>query len=147
MLRWGTHQLCWQLMKHSILTVAALASNNATPIYLLRMVCSTKLLWCHFTVHLLQRIMCRQTRNPWVRCGEILCYRNWWIFKYLVNGLSAHCKMEEINISMDRCFTSVSLASWALEKSITIIGTMRHSRIDIPKELKSVANIEEKSVM
>ena len=89
----------------------------------------------------------RQTRNPWVRCGEIICYGNWWIFKYLVNGLSAHCKMEEINISMDRCFTSVSLASWALEKSITIIGTMRHSRIGIPKELKSVANIEEKSVM
>ena len=63
--------------------------------------------------------------------------------KYLVNGLSAHSKMQGINISMDRYFTSVSLASWAF----TIIGTMRHDRKSIPKELKSVANREEKSVM
>ena len=48
---------------------------------------------------------------------------------------------------MDRYFTSVSLATWALEKSITIVGTMRHDRNGIPKELKPVADREERSAM
>ena len=60
--------------------------------------------------------------------------------KYLVNDLFAPCKMQGY-------FTSVSLASKAFEKNITIVGTMRHDRKDIPKELKSVAKREEKSVM
>ena len=55
--------------------------------------------------------------------------------------------MQGINISMDQYFTSVSLASWALEKNITIFGTMQHDRKGKPKELGSVANREEKSVM
>ena len=48
---------------------------------------------------------------------------------------------------MQGYFTSVSLASKALEKKITIVGTMRHDHKGIPKELKSVAKREEKSVM
>ena len=44
------------------------------------------------------------------------------------------------NISMDCYFTSVFLATWALEKNITIAGTMKH-------EFKSVADREERSVM
>ena len=48
---------------------------------------------------------------------------------------------------MDRYFTSIPLAIWALEKKFTIVGTMRHDRIGIPKEIKTVANREEKSVM
>ena len=48
---------------------------------------------------------------------------------------------------MDRYFTSVSLAEWALEKKFTIVGTMRHDRKGIPKELKAVNEREEKSVL
>ena len=70
--------------------------------------------------------------------------------KYLVNGLSALCKIQRINISMNQYLTSVSLASWALEKNITgtnVVGTMQHDHKGMPKELKSVANREAKSVM
>ena len=35
---------------------------------------------------------------------------------------------------MDRYFTSVSLATWALEKNINIAGTMKRERKGIPKE-------------
>ena len=41
----------------------------------------------------------------------------------------------------------MSLAEWALEKKFTIVGTMRHDRKEIPKELKSVNDREEKSVL
>ena len=38
---------------------------------------------------------------------------------------------------MDICFTSVSVAKWALdEQSISIIRTMRHDRNGISKDLK-----------
>ena len=39
------------------------------------------------------------------------------------------------------------LAEWALEKKVTIVGTMRHDRKGIPKELKEVKSREEKSVI
>ena len=48
---------------------------------------------------------------------------------------------------MDRNFTSVSLATWALEINITIVGTIKHDRKSIPEELKPVADREERSVM
>ena len=50
-----------------------------------------------------------------------------------------------MNISTDRYFTSVS--SWALEKNITIVGTIKHDRKGIPKELKPVSDREERSIM
>ena len=39
------------------------------------------------------------------------------------------------------------MATWALEKNITIVGTMKHSGKSIPKELKPVADREERYVM
>ena len=54
--------------------------------------------------------------------------------KYLINELHVYCNQQGINISMDRYFTSISLATWALEKNITIADTMRHDRKNIPKE-------------
>ena len=48
---------------------------------------------------------------------------------------------------MDPYFTSVSLVSWALDKNMSIVSTIRHDRKGIPKELKFVASREEKSVM
>ena len=67
--------------------------------------------------------------------------------KYLVNGLSRYTSIQGYNISMDRYFTSVFLAEWALQKKFTIVGTMRHDRKDIPKEVKAIGNREEKSVL
>ena len=37
--------------------------------------------------------------------------------------------------------------TWALEKSITIVGTMKHDQNGIPKELQPVVDREERSVM
>ena len=48
---------------------------------------------------------------------------------------------------MDPYFTLVSLVSWAVDKNMAIVSKMRHDRKGIPKELKSVASREEKSVM
>ena len=67
--------------------------------------------------------------------------------KFLINELPVYCNLQEINISTDCCFTSVSLAKWALYKNITIISTMKHDQKGIPKKLKPVADREERSVM
>ena len=48
---------------------------------------------------------------------------------------------------MDRYFTSVSLAAWALENKFTIAGTMRHDRKEILKEVKVLNDREEMSVL
>ena len=65
----------------------------------------------------------------------------------LVNEISNYSSIQGCNISLDRYFTSVSLAEWALEKKFTIVGTMRHDRKGIPKELKFVNDREENSVL
>ena len=57
--------------------------------------------------------------------------------------LYVYCNLQGINISMDRYFTSVSLSTWALEKYITIVGTMKHDLKGIPKELKPAPDREE----
>ena len=49
------------------------------------------------------------------------------------------------NISLDRYFTSVTLAEWCLERNITIVGTLKSDQKGIPKEMKGVADWEEKS--
>ena len=67
--------------------------------------------------------------------------------KYLINKLSLHCNLQRINIPIDRYFTSISLTTWALEKNITIVGTIKYDRKGIPKELKPVADREERSAM
>ena len=46
--------------------------------------------------------------------------------KYLINELSVYCNLQGINICIDQYFTSVSLATWTLEKNITIVSTMNH---------------------
>ena len=67
--------------------------------------------------------------------------------KYLVNRLSHYTSIQGCNISMDRYFTSIFLAEWASQRKFTIVGTMRHDRKDIPKEVKVIGNREEKSVL
>ena len=67
--------------------------------------------------------------------------------KYLVNGLSRYTSIQGCNISMDHYFTSVFLAEQASQKTFTIVGTMRHGRKGITKEVKVIGNREENSVL
>ena len=48
---------------------------------------------------------------------------------------------------MDWYFTSVTIAQWALEKKITIVGTIQLDHKGIPKEIKSLENREKRSVL
>ena len=67
--------------------------------------------------------------------------------KYLINELSIYCNLPGINISMDRYLPSVSLATWALEKNICIVGNVKHDLKGILKELKPVADWEKRPAM
>ena len=44
--------------------------------------------------------------------------------KYLVNGASEYTSFSGCNISLDQYFPSDSLAIWAIEKGLTLVGTM-----------------------
>ena len=68
--------------------------------------------------------------------------------KYLITETSKYNKLKGTSISMDRYFTSVSVAKWALdEQSITIVGTMRQDRKENPKESKMLDGREGKSTI
>ena len=53
--------------------------------------------------------------------------------EYLVDGLLHYVDIGGRNISMDRYFTSMTIAAYLLEKPITLVGTLRTDRIGIPK--------------
>lgn len=42
------------------------------------------------------------------------------------------------NISMDNLYSSISTANWLLSNDSTMIGTIRHNRLGIPPEIKSI---------
>ena len=65
--------------------------------------------------------------------------------KWLVNNFQIYQTLQGQNISLDRYFTSVTLAEWCLETNITIVGTLKFDRKGIPKEMKGVADREEKN--
>ena len=56
--------------------------------------------------------------------------------KYLATEFAKVNSLEGCNISMDRYFTSVTVARWAMEKKFTIVGTMKHGRKGIPKDIQ-----------
>ena len=45
---------------------------------------------------------------------------------------------------MDRYFTSVTLARWAIEHKLTIVGTMKLDRKGIPKDCKNTVGHDPK---
>ena len=67
--------------------------------------------------------------------------------KYLVQGFCNHNAISGCNISMDRFFTSVTLAQWSNERNFIIAGTMRVDRVGIPQQVKDMNNRDEKSTM
>ena len=61
--------------------------------------------------------------------------------KYLVDNVIRIAGADSVkgrNISLDRYFTSMTIAEWCLERNITITGTMRKDRIGIPRELQKM---------
>ena len=64
--------------------------------------------------------------------------------KWLVNNFQIYGTLQGQNISFNRYFTSVPLAEWCLEKNIPIVGTLKSNQKGIPKEMKGVADWEEK---
>ena len=67
--------------------------------------------------------------------------------KYLVEGLEKQTNIQGRNISMDRYFTSMTIAEYLLKKAITLVGTMRTDRIGIPAEMKEVKNRKSPSTL
>ena len=65
--------------------------------------------------------------------------------KYLVEEFTKINSIDGCNISMDRYFTSVTIARWATDHKFTIVGTMKHNRKGIPKEFKTVDGREKLS--
>ena len=65
--------------------------------------------------------------------------------KYLVEVFTKINSIEGCNISMDRYFTSVTIAWWATDHKFTIVGTMKHNRKEILKEFKAMDDREKLS--
>ena len=57
--------------------------------------------------------------------------------KVLADCLSECVDLDGRNISMDRLYTSVSIATWLLTKNITCVGTLQTRRVGIPEEICS----------
>ena len=88
---------------------------------------------------------------PYARKPEVIGANDYYVTgcdeytKWLVNNFQIYGTLQGRNISLDRYFTSVTLAEWCLERNITIVGTLKSDRKGIPKEMKGVADREEKS--
>ena len=64
--------------------------------------------------------------------------------KNLGTDFSNFNPMQSYNISMDRCFTSVTIANWALVKGFPDVDTMKQYWKVIPKKLKSMNSLKTK---
>ena len=49
------------------------------------------------------------------------------------------------NITTDNLYTSIPLANKLLERKMTLVGTMRHNRVGLPKEVKRLEGREHNS--
>ena len=65
--------------------------------------------------------------------------------KYLVKGLERRVDIRGRNLSIDRFFTSVTIAEWLLDRGLTVVGTLRTDRKGIPEAVKKVDNREDKN--
>eukprot|EP00112_Aurelia_sp_Birch-Aquarium-sp1_P020887 Seg549.6 transcript_id=Seg549.6/GoldUCD/mRNA.D3Y31 product="PiggyBac transposable element-derived protein 4" protein_id=Seg549.6/GoldUCD/D3Y31 len=61
---------------------------------------------------------------------------------YLVDGLSKHVDISGRNISLDRFFTSISLANELLDRKKTMVGTVMANRKGIAKEIVAAQDRE-----
>ena len=81
----------------------------------------------------------------------MICANNYYVTgcdeytKWLVNNFQIYGTLQGRNISLDRSFTSVTIAEWCLERNITIVDTQKSDPKGIPNEMKEVADREKKS--
>ena len=86
---------------------------------------------------------------PYARKPEVIGANDYYVTccdeyaKWLVNNFQIYGTLQGWNISLDRYFTSVTLAEWCLERNITIVGSIKSDRKGIPMEMKEVAGREE----
>ena len=66
--------------------------------------------------------------------------------RYLVSQTANDVERQGQNISMDRLYTSISVANWLLGRKITYVGALYHNRQGILTELKNTSEREEFSV-
>lgn len=67
--------------------------------------------------------------------------------KYLVKGLERFTNLKGRNLSIDRYFTSMSIAEWLLNRGLTVVGTLRQDRKGIPDGIKTTDGRENLSTM
>ena len=60
------------------------------------------------------------------------------IVRYLMEGMLEHIKLLGCNVSMDRLYTSITLAERFFSKRITKVGTMMANCKGIPPAFKSI---------
>lgn len=65
--------------------------------------------------------------------------------KYLVKGLERCVDLRGRNLSIDRFFTSVTIAEWLRNRGLTVVGTLRSDRKGIPHEVKKTDGRDDKS--
>ena len=65
--------------------------------------------------------------------------------KRLVTDLEKHTSLSGKNISYDRLYTSILLATWLLERNITTVGMLQANRKGIPEEVKHVGSRDSNS--
>ena len=63
----------------------------------------------------------------------------------LVDKVREQQDLQGRNITFDNLYTSIPLAEKLLDRKITIVGTMRHNRKGLPKEIKSMEGRESNS--
>ena len=66
--------------------------------------------------------------------------------KVLVEKMEKRLPLNGRNISMDRLYTSFSIADWLLKKNIKLVGTLQANQIGIPDEIKDTHGRNEFSV-
>ena len=65
--------------------------------------------------------------------------------KYLIKGLERYVDIRGRYVSIDRFFTSMTIADWLLDREITTVGTLRTDRIGIPEKVKDTNGREDQS--
>ena len=59
-----------------------------------------------------------------------------------MNKLPSYHDIRGRNISMDRLYSSFSVANWFFEKGVRMVGTMNKNRVGIPKAIHDINNRE-----
>ena len=80
--------------------------------------------------------------KPSVESGEYYLGTTEAITLRLIDKVAEKQDMQGRNISMDNLYTSIPPCQQLLDRGMTLVGTMRHNRVGLPKEVKSLEGRE-----